>query len=321
MTTHVARRSSLAFAFAVLLLSALDLRADTRMEKTLKLEPGGRFALDTDLGSVTVTGTEATDAHLVITSKRRDLDELLRFSFQENPGSVTVTARRKDRRAFRWFGGHNASVHYEIRVPARTLLDIDTSGGAIKIAAMRSEARLATSGGGIAVRDLVGDLEAQTSGGGIDLERIRGRVNVETSGGGIEGSEIDGPIDADTSGGSVRLDRVTGDIRAHSSGGGIHLREAGGRVVANTSGGGITATFARGNDRGGNLETSGGGIDVTLDPAVGLRIDASGSSVRADLPLTVRGVNSRQRLQGTLGGGGELLRMHTSGGGVRIDGL
>lgn len=320
MTTRVARRLSLALAFAVLAVPAPDLRADTRMEKTLKLDPGGRFALDTDLGSVTVTGTESPDARLVITSKRRDLDELLRFSFQENPGSVTVTARRKHAHSFRWFGGHGASVHYEIRVPARTLLDIDTSGGAIRIAAMRSEARLQTSGGGIAVRDLVGDLNGNTSGGGIDLERIRGRVNVETSGGGIEGTEIDGPIEADTSGGSVRLDRVSGDIRAHSSGGGIHIREAGGRVVADTSGGGIDATFARGNDRGGSLETSGGGIEVSLDPAVGLRIDASGSSVRADLPLTVKGVNSRRRLQGTLGSGGELLRMHTSGGGVRIHG-
>ncbi|MEO8349378.1 MAG: hypothetical protein ABI610_10730, partial [Acidobacteriota bacterium] len=63
-----------------------------------------------------------------------------------------------------------------------------------------------------------------------------------------------------------------------------------------------------------------GGIEVALDPAVGLRIDASGSSVRADLPLTVKGMNSRRRLQGTLGSGGELLRMHTSGGGVRIHG-
>ena len=136
-----------------------------------------------------------------------------------------------------------------------------------------------------------------------------------------EGTEIDGPLHAETSGGSVRLDRVTGDIRAHSSGGGIHIHEAGGRVDADTSGGGIEATFARGNARGGTLETSGGGIQVSIDPSVGLHIDASGNSVKADLPITVRGEMSRGKLQGNLGGGGELLRLHTSGGGVRIQGL
>jgi DUF4097 and DUF4098 domain-containing protein YvlB len=320
MTTRVARRLPLALALTVLLAPALVLRAETRMEKTLKLDPGGRFALDTDLGSVTVTGSDSPDVRLVVTSRRRDLDELLRFSFQENPGSVTVTATRRRGHLFPWLGGHGASVHFEIRVPAPTDLDIDTSGGAIQVSAMRSEARLRTSGGRIVVRDLVGDLDGHTSGGGIDLERIRGRVNVETSGGGIEATEIDGPIEADTSGGGVRLDRVSGDIRAHSSGGGIHIFEAGGRVVADTSGGGIEASFAPGNDRGGRLETSGGGIEVALDPSVGLQIDASGNSVRADLPLMVKGSVSRRRLQGTLGRGGELLKMHTSGGGVRIHG-
>jgi DUF4097 and DUF4098 domain-containing protein YvlB len=311
------RRASI--VAAGLLIPALSLSAESRMEKTLRLEPGGRFSLDTDMGSVTVVGTNSPGARLVITSRRRELDELLRFNFREDPGSVSVTAKRKRGRIFGWHRGD--SVHWEVQVPAQTELDIDTSGGGIRIAGLRSDAKLETSGGRIEVRDLVGELQGHTSGGGIRLERIRGRMHVETSGGGIEGTELDGPIDAETSGGSVRLGRVTGDIRAHSSGGGIYIHDAGGRVEADTSGGGIEASFARGNARGGSLETSGGGIVVSLDPSVGLRIDASGNSVRAELPITVQGAISRRKLQGTLGGGGEMLRLHTSGGGVRIQGL
>ncbi|HEX9690082.1 MAG TPA: DUF4097 family beta strand repeat-containing protein [Thermoanaerobaculia bacterium] len=306
---------------AGLLIPALSLPAESRMEKTLRLEPGGRFSLDTDRGSVTITGTNTAGARLIITSRRRDLDELLRFTFREDPGMVSVTARRKHGRVFRWFNWNGDSVRWEVQVPAQTELDIDTSGGGIKITGLRSDAKLETSGGRIEVRDLVGELQGHTSGGGIRLERIRGRMHVKTSGGGIEGTELDGPIDAETSGGSVRLGRVTGNIRAHSSGGGIHIHEAGGRVEADTSGGGIEASFARGNARGGSLETSGGGIVVSLDPSVGLRIDASGNSVRAELPITVQGAISRGKLQGTLGGGGEMLRLRTSGGGVRIQGL
>jgi DUF4097 and DUF4098 domain-containing protein YvlB len=304
---------------AGLLIPALALPAESRMEKTLRLEPGGRFSLDTDMGSVTVVGTNSPGARLVITSRRRRLDELLRFNFREDPGSVSVTAKRRRGRIFGWHRGD--SVRWEVQVPAQTELDIDTSGGRIKIAGLRSDARLETSGGGIEVRDLTGDLEGHTSGGGIELERIRGRARVGTSGGGIEGRELDGTVDASTSGGSVRLARVSGDIRAHSSGGGIHIHDAGGRIEADTSGGGIEATFARGNGHGGSLETSGGGIEVSIDPSVGLRIDASGNSVRADVPITVHGSVSRGKLQGTMGTGGALLRLHTSGGGVRIQGL
>jgi hypothetical protein len=112
---------------------------------------------------------------------------------------------------------------------------------------------------------------------------------------------------------------VTGSLRAESSGGSIEIENAGGRVHADTSGGSIRASFAPGNDKGGNLETSGGGISVVLDPGANLSIDASGNSVTTDIPMTVKGTVSRRHLSGSLGRGGEMLRMSTSGGGVRIN--
>lgn len=304
---------------AGLTLAALPALSETRIEKTLKLSPGGELRLDTDLGKVTVTGGASDGAHVVVTSKRKDLDELLNFRFEERPDLVSITARRKH--AFHWFSGFGDSVQYEIQVPADTRLSIDTSGGGITISAMRGDAKLDTSGGGISVRDHVGALDVDTSGGGIRLHDVRGRVRANTSGGGVEGVGIDGPIHAESSGGSIELERVTGDIDAETSGGGIRIQEAGGRVRADTSGGGIEATFARGNSRGGSLESSGGGIEVGIDPTVDLAIEASGNAVRTDLPIQVHGEISRGRLSGKMGKGGNTLRLHTSGGSVRIQGL
>src|SRR5215831_271421 len=67
--------------------------AESRMEKTLKLDPGGEFSIDTDLGKVIVTGVSASGAHVVVTS-RRELDDLLRFEFDEGPARATIRARR-----------------------------------------------------------------------------------------------------------------------------------------------------------------------------------------------------------------------------------
>ena len=60
------------FVFAAVLAALPDspLAAESRMEKTLKLAPGGAFRLDTDLGSVTVTGKPSADVHVVVTSRR-----------------------------------------------------------------------------------------------------------------------------------------------------------------------------------------------------------------------------------------------------------
>jgi len=310
MKTGLFRLALLAAAAA---LAASPLAAESRLEKTLKLEPGGSFRLDTDLGSVTVTGKATPDVHLVVTS-RRELDDLLSFRFDEGARSVRVTARRKHHLFF----GDGGRVHYQIEVPAQTALDLDTSGGKIAITGIRSRSKLETSGGAIEVQDLAGDLEAHTSGGSIRLRDIEGGMQVETSGGGIEGDNLRGGLTAETSGGSITLDRVTGDIHATSSGGGIHIAQAGGRVDAETSGGSIEASFAKGNGRGGTLETSGGGIEVAIDPDLGFEIDAEGNSVKTEIPVRVVGKVSRTSLRGSLGKGGAPLRLHTSGGGVRI---
>ena len=295
-------------------------RAESRIEKNLRLEPGGELSVKTDLGSVKIRGTDRSGARIVVTSRDEDLNDLLKFDFQERTGSVTAVARKRHSLDGVFEFGRRR-VAWEIEVPARTRVTVDTSGGAIQISALSSPAKLDTSGGAIEVRDHTGDVTAHTSGGGITLSHVKGECRVETSGGGISADAIDGKIDADTSGGSIRMDGITGDIRAHTSGGGIRIREAGGRVEAETSGGSLQASFARGNGRGGRLESSGGGVSVSVDPKVGLAIDASGNSVHADVPITIQGEISPRHLRGNLGAGGEILRVRTSGGAVSINPL
>ena len=153
---------------AGLLLAALPALAETRIEKNLALAPGGAFRLETDMGSVTVTASPDTGAHIVITSKRKELEDILTFRFEEGAASASVVARKKHLTSS-WFSSNGSSVHYEIRVPAETKLTVETSGGSIKVSGMRLPAKLDTSGGSITVSDLVGDLDGNTSGGSIDL--------------------------------------------------------------------------------------------------------------------------------------------------------
>jgi len=313
------KTARLSLSLAVLSLAALPALADMRIEKTLKLAPGGEFRLDTDMGKVTLVGSAEADAHVVITSRRKDLDELLSIRFDESPGVVSITARKKHK--FDWFSGSGNNIQYEVRVPAQTQVWIDTSGGGISVSGIRGDVRTDTSGGGISVTDVVGNVDADSSGGGITLRDIQGNVRADTSGGGVDATSITGSVRATSSGGSIELERVSGDIDADTSGGGIGIVEAGGRINADTSGGGIEASFARGNSRGGSLSSSGGGIDVSIDPGADLSIEASGSAVRTDLPLAVRGEIERGSLSGTLGKGGNTLRLHTSGGSVRIQAL
>ena len=299
---------------------ALTASADTRVEKILKIDSGGSLEVDTEMGSITLTGTSRSDVSVVVTSKSRDLDEILTLKFEDGGKTARITGRRKGGHLFNWSDG-SSRVHFEIEVPMATASNLETSGGGIIVASIDAGVRLHSSGGSLDVRDVVGEVDGHTSGGGVKLRNIKGKVRVETSGGSIDGSDLDGPVDGDTSGGGITMKRVTGDLKVHSSGGSIHIDDAGGSVDADTSGGGIRASFARGNSRGGRLESSGGSIQLSLDPKADLDIDASADRVTTDLPLQVRGEISRRHLQGTLGKGGQKLRIHTSGGGITIEAI
>jgi DUF4097 and DUF4098 domain-containing protein YvlB len=303
----------------VLLACSGSARAETRVERTLKIDSGGRLEVDTGTGAITVTGSARSDVHVVVTSKGRALEELVTLRFDEGGKTARITGRNKVRlhNLFSWWD--NSQVQFQIEVPSSTVLNLSTSGGGIVVASLRAGVTLRSSGGALDLRDLVGDVEGHTSGGGIRLKSIKGRVHVTTSGGSIDGSDLDGAVEGNTSGGGIRLQRVTGDLRVHSSGGEIHVDEVGGQVDADTSGGGIVASFARGNSRGGRLESSGGSIRVSLDSKADLEIEAVANDVTTTgLLLQMRGGVSHGRLQGTLGKGGQTLRMHTSGGDIRI---
>ena len=284
-----------------LLTMALPAAAESRIEKDLDLQPKGQFVLESDAGSVTVTGASRSGAHIVITSERTDLNSELEFSFSSSGGVAHVTARRRHDSGW----SHNLSVHFEVEVPTDTRAELRTGGGSITLSGLRGAANVKTSGGPIEVTGLNGNLEAYTSGGPIRLREVTGDAQVGTSGGPIDVNALDGSLHAHTSGGGIRIDHVSGYVEAKTSGGPIH------------------ATYSPGNRHGADLETSGGPIDVSIDPSANLNLDAStsGGSVSSDLPVRVVGTVSHSSMHGSIGSGGEELRLHTSGGSIHIHAL
>ena len=289
---------AIAAALAVLAI-AVPARAESRAEKNLELAPGGRFQLDSEVGSATVMGTSRNGARIVVTSDRDDLNSELEITYTRGAGWVSVTARRKDRS----FWGHGLSVHFEIEVPTETRTEIHTGGGSIILSGLRGASEARTSGGPIEVDGLIGGLDAHTSGGPIRLREVTGDAHISTSGGPITVESLNGNLQAQTSGGGIRIDRVSGYVEAKTSGGGVHVN------------------YSPGDRRGGVIESSGGGIEVALDRSANLNLDAStsGGSVTSDFPVT--GDIHHSSIHGTIGSGGEELRVHTSGGSIHIRAL
>lgn len=295
--------------------------ADFKTERQLALAPGGTFTLDSDIGTVSLTGDSTSGAVVTVTSRRDDFADLFDLQFNETAGAVTVTVKRRGSwlKGFwnsDWFGDNTQIV---VHVPAKTAATLRTAGGSIDATRLDGRLSVRTSGGSLRVESVSAPVEGSTSGGSIRMRDVGGDTVASTSGGGIDIAGVRGSLRATTSGGGIDIDTVSGDLYASTSGGGVQVRGAGGRVEAHTSGGPVTVRFNAGNRSGGELTTSGGGVRTELDPAVALTIDASssGGDVHSDVPVTVQGT-TRNSLRGDINGGGALLRLRSSGGGVRI---
>jgi DUF4097 and DUF4098 domain-containing protein YvlB len=319
-------RLAMAVGIGAGLLIAAPAVAGTRIERHLALEPGGRLIVESDIGDVAVRGDAASGAAVLLTSDRDDLEKDYEMAFEARPGEAQITIKRRHSGAWLSWSGWNhrqEATAIRVSVPRTTAARVRLRGGDIDVSGLAGAAELRSSGGSIAIHDLTGKVDARSSGGNLEARNIHGDAHLESSGGNVGAIAVAGGVDAASSGGNLHLEQVAGDVRGRSSGGDVTVQAAGGRVIASSSGGEVRVSFAAGNARGGEISSSGGGVKVRVDPAVGLTLDAysSGGSVECSLPVTVQGKLSAHHLKGVLKGGGERLMLRSSGGGVHLDRL
>ena len=226
----------------------------------------------------------------------------------------------------------------EIR-DARGTVDATTSGGDITIGGTSGEVTVKTSGGDIEIDRAAGNTEATTSGGDITIGHTTGDVKAKTSGGDITIKRVNGEVDVHTSGGDVTIDNAEGTLRAGTSGGDISIRNAAGAgVTAMTSGGDIAARLsptASALEEEWILKSSGGELTIRIPEDLSATVEAEihlerswfGSDrgdyrIDSDFDLDEEvddGRNRRTiRATGDINGGGNRIRLETSGGDIRI---
>jgi len=246
---------------------------DRTLERSFNVAPGSIVKVDITGGPITATVGPAGTVQLTLKQEIRagseteanDLLAHFEIAATQQGEEVRLTARMKEKLGWLHQWGNAVRFSAVLTVPANVRLDLDTSGGSIKVngettAALRAD----TSGGSITVDGGSGDLNLDTSGGGIKVGRALGKLRADTSGGSItvgyvgatvtdvnlatSGGSISCGVDpaarlnlaADTSGGSVQVEGLPFEAhsREHSHASG-KINGGGAPLRADTSGGSI----------------------------------------------------------------------------------
>jgi hypothetical protein len=207
-----------------------------------------------------------------------------------------------------------------------------TGGGHITTGSIAGNATLRTTGGHIRVASVDGIAHLETGGGNVTLQHSGAELFAETTGGQIDVGEAAGLVRAKTGGGGIRVVRLSGPTDLQTAGGSIYLTQVDSAVKASASAGGITAWFIA-PPKGSSpceLESNDGDIVVYLPRKLPVTIDAKiqmGDDHRLIVdpafPLTVSYNDSSDgvrmvRAEGALNGGGEVIRLRTVAGNIRL---
>jgi hypothetical protein len=206
-----------------------------------------------------------------------------------------------------------------------------TGGGHITTGSIAGNATLHTVGGHIRVASVENLARLDTGGGNVTLEHSGGELVASTGGGQIDVGEAAGLVKAKTAGGGIRVVRVSGPTNLETGGGSIYLTEVDGAVKASTEAGGITAWFVSTAKPGTcDFQSSDGDIVVYLPRKLPITIDAQiqdGDDHRVifdpAFPVKITyddASNGTRRLRaaGELNGGGQVLRLRTVAGNIRL---
>jgi hypothetical protein len=248
------------FGMMFLFFLAFVQAAESRETLTLPADGLKALAIECGAGSLKVQGQEGLERVEVVAALRlggADEAELREFRRErvtlklETIGARAVlTARIDDSFDLgKLFGGGNAVIDLDVRLPRGLDLEVEDGSGDLAIRAIDGRLDLEDGSGDIileriagavgiddgsgsmAIRGIGGDLEIDDGSGDIELEDAGGAVAIEDGSGSIDIRGATGPVTVDDGSGDIVIDGVEKDVTIEEAGsGGLEIRNVKGKV-------------------------------------------------------------------------------------------
>jgi len=150
----------------------------------------------------------------------------------------------------------------------------------------------------------------------------RADLQLVTHNGSVSITEISGLIDAKTHNGKVTTTRVSDSFKLVTHNGSITCVDASGDANLKTHNGSVKVYYCDSAEPVDEISivTYNGSVELATPPDLSAKVDAktNNGSINTDLPITVIGKVSKNRLSGTIGSGEGRLYLETHNGSIRL---
>ncbi len=261
-----------------------------RIEKTFDVISGGRLTVETDSGEIDVKthNKDIVEVRVIKEIKKNffNLKNILddfNVTFDHTGPDINIAGKFQRGVSFWQRELSDIRIHFQVTIPQEYDVDLNTRIDDISVNGVTGELEVSTSTGDIDIIDVSGPTQVHTSTGDLHLEKIIGAISGGSSTGDITMLNIQGSISIKSSTGDVRMNLPT------------QLQHAW------------------------NIQTSTGDIVLTLssDLAANIDVKTSVGDILTDFPVLTTTMQ-KKRVRGTINGGGQLLKLQTSTGDIRL---
>lgn len=265
--------------FFVLIFSAKTFAEEfTLIERTFESSYYKNLDIKTHSGNIIIKTWDKMAVNVLIRGNNEAV-KTVDFTVDSKDGNITIITKAKGEP-----GKEPLELRVEITVPKFFNADVKTTGGEIKVSM------------------LTGTIKLETSGADINVSDITGESTLKNTGGNIKATVFKGGLTATTTGGDIKLEGSDGEVKAETSGGDIKLKYTGS------------------NNPGMTLKTTGGDVKLILPETFKATLDATATAgeIKTDFSVLVNKDYSGQTLNGIINGGGNIIKVTTTGGKISI---
>lgn len=284
---------------------------EEKFERTVKLAKGGHVSLINISGSIEVKSWNKDEVKIdaLKTSRASSLSQAkenaaeVKIVVQKEGDTLRIKTEYPKRRGSRR-RRLSVSVHYNLWVPSKASVRIDSTSGSVEMENIGGEVKVNVTSGSVTIKKAAKGVDCDIISGRLELQDIRGDAYLKTVSGKITVERIKGSIEAETTSGGIEMRKVTG------------AKTIKGKVLNGS------IVYDGDIDPNGRytLHTHSGSIRMFISSGSGFELEAKTFSGRidSDFDITISGKLSKKSIKGVVNKGGAYMKLSTFSGSIYL---
>lgn len=291
------------------------------IEKELDLDKNGKVYIKNISGNIAVQGWHHNSVLVTARKVAQEKDDLENVTVDISRTNGTVRIITNYRSGIRYRSA-NVSVHYELSIPSKAALEVETVSGNVEAEKIGGYSNVTSVSGNISVADAEEGADTKSVSGKVRIIDALRKARAKTVSGSVYLENISGEAEGKTVSGDIVMRNIMGSVSAENISGRIELAAVAKSesVEAKTISGKVV--YEGELERSGSYQVNSHSGNILLRLPKGSHFEIKAKTLsgrtRSDFDLSLTDKLTKKEMRGVVGKGGASLKVSSFSGNIEI---